>query len=160
MYIWLSFASWKGSKNKEAFVHVQMLAGFPFLLLLKTILFSQRYVCICSTVWHVNNIPIMYGGIFCFTFCGTKLYNFIYYQFLVLSLFFSFNVMDFVHEYFWEIVKYFVIICINFQGWGGILKLGEKVENKMISKQVFAVHIGHEQFHFSQYPKEIKNSQV
>lgn len=55
VYIWLLFASWKGSKNKEAFVHVQMLAGIPFPLLSKTFLFSQRYACVCSTVWRVNN---------------------------------------------------------------------------------------------------------
>lgn len=69
VYIWLLFASWKGSRNKEAFVHVQILAGIPFPLLSKTILFSQRYACVCSTIWRVNNSVWRW---FCFTFYMTK----------------------------------------------------------------------------------------
>lgn len=122
VYIWLSF-TWKGSKNKEAFVHVQMLAGFPVLLLSKTILVSQRYVCICLTIWHVNNMPIVYVEEF-FIFCTAKLYN-------LTQLFsvFLFYISDFIHEYFWEIVKSFVIILpINFQDYGGILSWEEKLK--------------------------------
>lgn len=139
VYIWLSF-TWKGSKNKEAFVHVQMLAGFPFLLLSKTILVSQRYVCICLTIWHVNNMPIVYVEEF-FIFCTAKLYNLTY---LVIFSVFVLN----ISFYTWILLRNSYIFCNHFaykfsRLWR-YFKLGGKAENN-VWLAVFACHIGNEQ---------------
>lgn len=71
----------KVPKTRKHLYMCRCWPGSSFLLLSKTILFSQRYVCICSTIWHVNSIPVVYGGVFCFTFCMTKLCNLTYFLF-------------------------------------------------------------------------------